>query len=124
MVWWKLFKSPDANKWANILTLVELTFCISLSNGHVEKCFSQLKLAQTKRRVSLGEDRLNRILRNRVEGPPLEQWDPTNAVGLWWRDKTRRVDASGHSASRKRKEKSHSEDSKEFDWSFSDWKTG
>ena len=28
VVWWKLFNSPDANKWTNILTLVELIFCI------------------------------------------------------------------------------------------------
>ena len=44
-------------------------------------------------------------------------------MGLWWTDKTRRVDASGHSASRKRKQKSQSEseDNEEFDWSLSDW---
>ena len=44
-------------------------------------------------------------------------------MGLWWTDKTRRVDASGHSAPRKRKKKSRSdsEDNEEFDWSLSDW---
>ena len=38
VVWWKLFKSPDAKKWGNILTMVELIFAISFSNGHVERC--------------------------------------------------------------------------------------
>ena len=48
--------------------------------------------------------------------------DPTNAVGLWWTDKRRRVDASGHSATRKRKKKSRSgSEDKEFNWSLSDW---
>ena len=124
VVWWKLFNSPDANKWTNILTLVELTFTIPLSNGHVERCFSQLKITKTNRRVGLGEDRLDQILRIRIEGPPLEEWDATKAVGLWWTDKTRRVDASGHSAPRKKKDKSTSlsdEDQEEFAWSFSDW---
>ena len=91
VVWWKLFNSPDANKWTNILALVELTFCIPLSNGHVERCFSQLKITKTNRRVSLGEEQLDQILRIRIDGPPLQQWDATNAVGLlWWTDKTRR----------------------------------
>ena len=119
-MWWKLFSSPDANKWTNILTMVELTFCIPLSNGHVERCFSQLKITKTNRRVGLGEDRLDQILRIRIEGPPLEKWEPTNAVKLWWTDKTRRVDAS-HSAPRKHKDKSQSQGDEEFDWSLSDW---
>ena len=75
VVWWKLFNSPDAKKWGNILTLVELTFTIPLSNGHVERCFSQLKLLKSDRRTSLGEDRLDHILRVRIEGPPLVAWD-------------------------------------------------
>ncbi len=77
VVWWKLFNSCDAKKWNNILTLVELTFTIPLSNAHVERCFSQLKLTKTNRRTSLGEDHLDHLLQIRIEGPPLEQWDAT-----------------------------------------------
>ena len=42
---------------------------------------------------------------------------------LWEADKTRRVDASGHSSPRKHIDKSQSPDneSEEFDWSISDW---
>ena len=68
----------------------------------------------------MGEDRLDQILRIRIEGPPIQRWDATNAVGLWWTDKTKRVDAS-HSASRKHKDQPQSQDSDELDWSFSDW---
>lgn len=42
-------------------------------------------------------------------------------MGLWWTDKTRRVDASGHSAPRKCKDKSQSQDNEEFDWSLFEW---
>ena len=82
VVWWKLFNSPDASKWTNILTLVALTFSIPLSIDHVDRCFSQLKLTKTNRRVSLGEDRLDQIPCIVIESPPLDRWDPTKAVGL------------------------------------------
>ena len=39
---------------------------------------------KTDRRVFLGEDRLDHILRIRIEGPPLEGWDAARAVELWW----------------------------------------
>ena len=84
VVWWKLFNSPDASMWTNMLILVEHTFCIPLSSGHVERCFSQLKITKTNGRISLEEDQLDQILRIRMEGPPLERLDPTKAVGLWW----------------------------------------
>lgn len=121
VVWWKLFNSPDAKKWVNILTLVELTFTIPLSNGHVERCFSQLKLTKTDRRASLQEDRLDHLLRIRIEGPPLEQWSASAAVQLWWSEKTRRV-SSDHTRPRKRKrpDSTCSED-ETFSWSLSDW---
>ena len=44
VIWWKLFNSADAKKWGNILTVVELLFCLPISNGRVERVFSQLKL--------------------------------------------------------------------------------
>ena len=56
----------------------------------------------------------------RCKMTPIQRWDATNALGLWWTDKMRRVDAS-HSASRKLKEQPQSHVSDELDWSFSDW---
>ena len=35
VVWWKLFNCAEAAKWTNILTVVELVFCLPLSNGDV-----------------------------------------------------------------------------------------
>ena len=44
VIWWKLFNFPSAKEWANILGLVEMLFCLPMSNGHLERVFSQLKL--------------------------------------------------------------------------------
>ena len=44
-IWWKLFNSTNACKW-NILTLAELIFSFPLSNGHLERCFSRLKMSR------------------------------------------------------------------------------
>ena len=56
-----------------------------------------------------------------LKPPPIQRWDATGAVGLWWTDKTRRVDAR-HPASRKRTDQSQStQDNEPPDWSLSDW---
>lgn len=89
-VWWKLFNAADAKKWANILVLIELLFCLPVSNGRVERMFSSLKLIKTDRRSCLGEDTLDDLMRISVDGPPLAQWTAKPAVELWWKDKARR----------------------------------
>ena len=91
IVWWKLFNAVDAKKWTNILSVIELLFCLPIANGHVERCFSQLKLIKNSRRTCLGEETLDDLLRINVEGPPLVDWDATSAVELWWKEKVRRV---------------------------------
>ena len=94
-IWWKLFNAVDASIWQNILTLVELLFCLPLTNGRLERLFSQLKLIKSDRRSSLGEDRLDQLLRISVDAPPLSKWDASGAVRLWWGDKIRRPQAKG-----------------------------
>ena len=88
VIWWKLFNSPDSTKWTNVLAVVELLFCLPVSNSHLERVFSQLKLVKSERRTCLGEDRLDQLVRISVEAPVLAQWDPSSTVELWWRDKT------------------------------------
>ena len=61
-----------------------------MSNGHIERVFSQLKVIKTNRRACLGENRLDSLLRISTTAPPLSQWDATRAVELWWSNKTRR----------------------------------
>lgn len=74
VIWWKLFNAVDACNWQNILALVELLFCLPLTNGRLERLFSQLKLIKSDRRSSLGEDRLDQLLRITVDAPPLSKW--------------------------------------------------
>ena len=88
--WWKLFNSANSKNWTNILALVELVFCLPMSNGRVERIFSRLKLIKTNRRCALNEDHLDDAVRIAVEGPPLAKWDASAAVHLWWTDKNRR----------------------------------
>ena len=94
-IWWKLFNAVDASKWQNILRVVELLFCLPLTNGRLERLFSQLKLIKSDRRSSLGENRLDQLLRITVDAPPLSKWDASGAVQLWWEDKTRRPQTKG-----------------------------
>lgn len=90
VIWWKLFHAPDAKKWTNILSLIELLFCLPVANGRVERVFSSLKLIKSDRRSSLSEDRLDHLVRIAVDGPPFSEWDSTHAVHLWWKSKLRR----------------------------------
>jgi len=33
IIWFKLFNCPDSKKWKNVLTLIELIFCLPMANG-------------------------------------------------------------------------------------------
>ncbi len=126
VVWWKLFNSPDATRWQNILALVELLFTIPLSNSCVERSFSHLKTLKTDRRASLKEDHLDDLLRIKLEGPPLQQWDSRNAIELWWNDKTCRINVKDFRASRTTTTQEPKENwpcvqLDNFSWELSDW---
>ena len=84
VIWWKLFNAPDAKNWTNILPLNELLFCVPVTNGWDERVFSSLKLIKSDRQSSLGEHRLDHLVRITVDMPPVSQWDSTHAVYLWW----------------------------------------
>ena len=90
VIWWKLFNCTESGNWINILALVTLLFCLPASNGKVERIFSRLKNIKSIRRTSLGEEKLDELLRI-AEGPDTSQWQPASALKLWWVDKTRRT---------------------------------
>ena len=89
-IWWKLFNAACSKKWENILGVVELLYCLPMSNGRVERIFSTLKVIKSDRRTCLSENHLDNLLRISVDGPPPSKWDATGAVRLWWNDKLRR----------------------------------
>ena len=87
VIWWKLFNAPVSKDCSNILGLVELLFSLPMSNGHLERIFSQYKLIRTNSCTGLGEDRLDSLLCIVITDPPLSEWDRSSAVQLWWSDK-------------------------------------
>ena len=95
-----------------------------LSNSHLERCFSQLKITKSNRRSCLKQDQLDNLLRIRIEGPPLKEWNSERAVQLWWEDKSYRVNRSDVQATRSsRTSSTASESNEEFSWMFDDWET-
>ena len=46
----------DSKQWCNVLAVIELLFCLPISNGHLESVFSQLKLINVNRRTYLCEE--------------------------------------------------------------------
>ena len=73
VVWWKIFNSVDAKSWRNVLGVIELLFSLPLSNGHLERVFSQLKLIKNDRRINLSEDRLDQLIQIGTDGPPIDK---------------------------------------------------
>ena len=53
----------------------------------MERTFSILKLIKTEQRNCLSENQLD----DSVDGPPLNLWDATTSVDLWWKNKQRKV---------------------------------
>ena len=120
----ELFNRVDSKHWSNVLGPVELLFCLPLSNSHLERVFSQLKLIKTDHRTSLSENRLDQLVKINVEGSPLEKWDASSAIELWYKEKSRRLTASsrttsttGHTSEDQPKDK---DDSHSF--SLDEWK--
>ena len=94
-IWYKFHTSPVAKtQWPNVLQLSQLVFSLPFSNSHVEQLFSTLKMIKTERRTRLQTETLSDLLEITVEGPPLENFSPDEAIKLWWDDckTTRRID--------------------------------
>ena len=119
-VWWKSFNCPDTVKWSNILSLVELIFLIPLSNGHLERCFSQLKVMKWNRRSCLKRDHLDSLLRIKI---PLDERQRKDAIRLWFQAKTRRVNRSSdtRAAQTSTAQTTREETPDEFQLTFEDW---
>ena len=48
-VWWQLFNAPNSSEWSNALILIKLLFSLPVSNGTVERIFSNLNVIKTDR---------------------------------------------------------------------------
>ena len=61
-----------------------------MSNGKVERLFSQLKTIKTEKRSLLSKDHLDDLLLLNSDAVSLKDFNSDDAIDLWWRAKTRR----------------------------------
>ena len=82
-IWYQLFNSSRSQDWKYVLLLVELLFCLPISNAKVERFFSFMNRVKTDIRSSLGEKRINSLLRIAIDGPSIEEFDAKKAIDKW-----------------------------------------
>ena len=89
-VWWRLFHAPTSAEWSNALSLAKLLFSLPVSNGKLERLFSQLNLIKTNKRAALSDQALQDLLTLNASKVPLQDYSPDSAIQLWWDAKQRR----------------------------------
>ena len=75
-----------------MLILGQLLFSLPVSNGKVERVFSQLNLIKSNKRASLGNDTLIDLVTLNADKVELHDFSPDAAINLWWEAKTRKPD--------------------------------
>ena len=76
-------------EWLNVLILARLLFSLPVSNGKLERTFSQVNLIKCNKRTSLGNYALNDLLTLNADKVPLQEFSPKAAINLWWDTKAR-----------------------------------
>jgi len=84
------------------MLLIRLLFCLPVSNATVERFFGSFKRVKTGRRSTLSQQTTEDILMIMTEGPPLEDYDATQAVHLWHSTKSRRLNQKSRKSYKKR----------------------
>ena len=100
--WYKLFHSSLISRWNSVMLLIRLLFCLPVSNATVERFFGSFKRVKTGRRSTLSQQTTEDILMIMTEGPPLEDYDATQAVHLWHSTKSRRLNQKSRKSYKKR----------------------
>ena len=126
VIWWKIFNAPVASRWKNLLVLVELLYSFPVSNGTLERVFSELKQIKDDLKCSLNESTLDELLRIAVQAPPLSDWNAEGALDLWYKEKARTIEHKGkHKRKPKRSMDKDSNDEDEhsntLELDFDDW---
>ena len=65
--------------------------------------FSPMARVKNDWRNSLGWDQLDAVLRIGEDGPEITNFDPSNAMTLWYNDKVRRLTVGPHNNPKSRK---------------------
>lgn len=75
--------SHPSGRFAGVSKLVELMLAISGSTAQCERSFSAQNIIKTNLRATLNQDSLQMLMRVKVEGPPLAEFNPTESIGHW-----------------------------------------
>ena len=78
----------------NALSLAKLLFSLPASNGKLERIFSQLNLIKTNKRATLANESLQDLLALNSEKLEISEFNPDQAIRLWWEAKQRRPSQS------------------------------
>ncbi|XP_030288729.1 zinc finger protein 862-like [Sparus aurata] len=82
---WELLltKDPYKTDYRNILELVMIMLVLPISAAQCERGFSAQNRIKTSTRSSLAVSTTEDLMRISLEGPPLESYDPSQAVERW-----------------------------------------
>ena len=69
-------------------------FSLPVSNGKLERAFTQLNRIKDKKRAALGNEALNDLMKVSADATPLKGFSPDSAITLWWEAKQRRPNQS------------------------------
>ena len=104
-LWSKLcMLGKDKESWKDIIFLIELCLCTPFSNATLERFFIHLKVVKTELRSKLSSESLNSIMRIRMKGVSLADFNEKYAAlctEFWYNSKSRRLN--------QRKRKTYSE---------------
>ena len=93
---------PNSSEWSNVLILASLLFSLPVSNGKLERTFSQVNLIKCNKRTSLANYALNDLLTLNADKVPLQEFSPEAAIDLWWDTKARKPSHGPRSHYKKR----------------------
>ena len=90
-----VFLNIEANEECrNFLRICELLLVISFTNATLERMFSRILRMKTDWRNRLNRQRLDALLHSGEEGQSIGEFDPNDAINLWFIDNVRRLTAS------------------------------
>ena len=72
--------NQDIDHMRHILTLVSITLTISPTTAECERGFSQMNQVKTQLRTSLNQETISSLLRIKIDGPTLANYNPTNPL--------------------------------------------
>ena len=82
-MWQRIF-AEYAERFPNILMLVEIMLVLPLATACCERGFSTLKRIKSDWRSRLGTETLDHLMRISIDGPDLESYNAARALQHWW----------------------------------------